>query len=77
MMHEKARQRFEGMLRDALPWPGQVDILLDEYADNLLRATEWDADQWGLPTPEMRTHLGAILSKAGGSGACLWPREAI
>lgn len=77
MMHEKAKARYESMLRDCLPWPRQVDIVLDQYADSLLRATEWDADQWGLPTEEMKTPLGVILSKAGGRAAELRPREVI
>lgn len=77
MMHDKAKKRYESMIRDALPWPGQVDSILDQYADNLLRATEWDADQWGLPEPDMIMPLATILRRAGGRGATLFPREVI
>jgi hypothetical protein len=75
-MHEKAKQRYEDLLRRC-EVPASVDALLDQYADNLLRATEWDADHWGLPTPDMIAPLAAILSHAGGRDAHLWPREVI
>lgn len=76
MMHDLAKQRYEQMLRECRR-PESVDALLDQYADSLLCATEWDADQWGLPTEEMKTPLGSILSKAGGRTAELRPREVI
>lgn len=75
-MHELARKRYEQMLRECRR-PELVDALLDQYADSMLRATEWDADQWDLPTTEMLAPLGAILSKAGGRNAELRPAEVI
>jgi hypothetical protein len=73
MMHEKSKRRVEAMIRDALPYPGQLDILLDEYADGLLRATEWDADQWNLPTQE----IGHALAAHARLGGPFWPREVL
>lgn len=46
-MHEKARIRsFERLAKCK---PEHVDFWLDDYNDGRLRATEWDAGQWGLP----------------------------
>jgi hypothetical protein len=75
-MHKDAAQRYHELISEA-PDLATREHWLDQYADALLRATEWDADQWGLPTEEMKTPLGAILSKAGGEQAELWPREVV
>lgn len=74
MMHEKSKRRHEAMLRAALPWPGQVDLILDRYADGLLRATEWDADQWGFDPGRWMAAERAELARRGG---CNWPVEVI
>jgi hypothetical protein len=66
MMHEKARARYEAMLRDCLPWPSQVDTVLDQYADGLLRATEWDAGQWGFDPDRWMEKERAELASRGG-----------
>lgn len=53
MMHEKSKLRQERQFRDWCaqygPRSGAIDELLDQYNDSLYRATEWDADKWGLP----------------------------
>jgi hypothetical protein len=73
-MHTKAKARYEAMLRDALPWPSQVDILLDQYADSLLRATEWDAGRWGFDPDRWFAAERVQLARRGGTD---WPREVI
>lgn len=74
MMHAKAKARYEAMLRDCLPWPDQVDIVLDRYADSLLRATEWDAGQWGFDPDRW---MEAERVELAGRGGCDRPREII
>ncbi len=74
MMHEKAKRRHEAQIRDAVPYPRQLDILLDQYADELLRATEWDADQWGFDSDRWMEAERVALARRGGRD---WPAEVI
>ena len=56
---QRLRERFENLSTMARNWreiPGSrvrvmrmADELLDQYLDYRDRATEWDADRWGLP----------------------------
>lgn len=73
MMHEKARARHERQIRAART-PGERDAQLDQYADGLLRATEWDADQWGLDPDHWMEAERVELTSRGGRD---WPQEAI
>ncbi|MFF4791882.1 hypothetical protein ACFY2M_19435 [Streptomyces sp. NPDC001276] len=45
--HPRAFQRLANQLA-ATTDPAKRDVLLDEWLDVRDRATEWDADQWGL-----------------------------
>lgn len=45
--HEKTYDRLTASLKATLD-PAQRDALLDEWVDIRDRATEYDADQWGL-----------------------------
>lgn len=74
MMHEKAsarqRERIAKAVADA---PETVDFWLDQYADSLFRATEWDADRWGFDPDRWMEAERAELAARGGSD---YPAEA-
>jgi hypothetical protein len=86
VMHEKAAERQRDRLRmaaAALNHPDPVrradarralDTWLDAYADSLLRATEWDAGQWGFNPDKWMAAERVQLASRGG---CHWPREVI
>lgn len=76
-MPQRAKRRYEAVIRTALGQPAALDAALDLYADGLLRATEWDADHWGLPTEDMQASLDALAFIAEAHGCPLWPREAV
>jgi hypothetical protein len=73
MMHDKARRRYEQLLRDA-PGPASRDALLDQLYDNLTRATEWDAEQWGF-SPDL--WMRAERAELGARGGSEYPGEAV
>lgn len=68
MMHDAARLRivnkFELWRAQYADRPEVMNQVLDEYLDCRDRATEWDADKWGIPTTAMLTPLGSLLSLA-------------
>lgn len=70
MMHEKARQRHIDRIREASP--DKRDFWLDQFADSLLRATEWDADQWGFDPDRWMAAERAEIERRGGP---VHPRE--
>jgi hypothetical protein len=72
MMHEKARARYIERIKAAAG--PQRDFWLDQYADVLLRATEWDADQWGFDPDRWMDAERAQLRTRGGRDH---PREAV
>lgn len=72
MMHQKAKDRYEQILRGCKA--SQVDIVLDQYADSLLRATEWDAKQWGFDPDRWMEKERVALARRGGRD---WPSEVI
>lgn len=72
-MHEKARQRHERELLAART-PKERDAVLDRYCDSLLRATEWDAQQWGFDPDRWFERERVQLAERGGS---FWPVEIV
>lgn len=86
MMHEKAAIRYRERARQFAerrnhPDPGRaeraqrhLDWWLDQYADGLLRATEWDANQWGFHSDKWMEAERAEMAKRGGAD---WPSEII
>lgn len=74
MMADESRVRYESMLRDCLPHPVRFAEVLDQYADGLLRATEWDAEQWGFSSEKWMRRERVILAHRGGRD---WPTEVI
>jgi hypothetical protein len=72
MMHEKARKWHTDRIRDADP--ALRDYWLDMYANELLRATEWDARQWGFDPDRWQADERAQLMTRGGRN---WPTEVI
>lgn len=74
MMGDAAKACYEGMLRDCLPHPIRFAELLDQYADGLLRATEWDAEQWGFDPQKWMIRERLTMAHRGGHN---WPTEVI
>jgi hypothetical protein len=86
-MHDKAATRYHQRIlqfADRRNHPDRakaqraqehLDWWLDQYADNLLRATEWDAEQWGFdPDRWMEKERADILNMAHEN---TYPREVI
>lgn len=71
-MHQVARDALADKLRSARD-PEARDRLLDQWADWQFRATEWDADQWGIPDAD----IGRALRAHAKLGGPRWPREVI
>lgn len=74
--HERIQQFAE---RRSHPDPGKaqraqqhLDWWLDRYADGLLQATEWDADQWGFDPDRWMEAERVALARRGGED---WPKE--
>lgn len=65
MMHQKAKDRLVRWIKSA-PSEEARDFYLDHYADCLLRATEWDAQQWGFNPDTWMARERAILQGRGG-----------
>jgi hypothetical protein len=74
MMHEKSKARQEAQLRDCLPYSDRFAEALDRYADSLLRATEWDAMQWGFDPDKWMARERLTIAHRGGRD---WPAEVI
>jgi len=72
MMHDRASQRYRDRISKAAP--EDVDYWLDQYADVLLRATEWDASQWGFDPDRWMEADRAELASRGGRD---WPHEVV
>lgn len=84
MLHEKAAARYHERIRQFAdcrnhPDPSEsarahqhLDWWLDQYADSLLRATEWDADQWGFDPDRWMEAERVELARRGGED---WPKE--
>ncbi len=70
-MHPRARNRMVVKIQVAAT-PYRRDLYLDQYADALLRATEWDADQWGFNPSRWMEDERAELAARGGRD---WPTE--
>lgn len=72
--HPETINKFAGELRRLInlgATPAQLDDHLDRLVDVLLRATEWDADQWGLDPDrfcdkERRLMEARIMAENGG-----------
>lgn len=90
-MHDKAKRRHEdgikravrryetlrdhGHPEDAARAKAEVDMALDQYADSLLRATEWDADKWGFDSDRwMEAERVQMLEAAEGK---TYPKERV
>jgi hypothetical protein len=73
MMSEKAKARFVQLFQQA-ETPEIRDHYLDQYADCLLRATEWDADKWGFDPDRWFEKERFELANRGG---CDYPKEVI
>lgn len=72
-MHPKALARMAGALKSTTCRARQ-DEILDELGDATLRATEWDADQWGFDADRWMLLERMALASRGGP---FWPREVI
>jgi len=73
MMHERASGRQRERIQHARDTaPETVDFWLDQYADSLLRATEWDADHWDFDPDRWMEKERAELARLGGKD---WPNE--
>ena len=85
MMHQKAVDRIrEGFTRAAMAATREpshrvghlctVDHWLDQYLDSSMRATEWDADQWGFGAG---TWMEAERAQMNARSGTFWPKEII
>ena len=70
-MHPKARHRMITNIQVAAD-PKRQDFYLDQFADSLLRATEWDAEQWGFDADRWMETERIQLAERGGR---FWPKE--
>jgi len=65
-------------LIDLAATPAQLDDQLDQLVEVLCRATEWDADQWGLDPDKFCTRerriMEARITAAGGEYHWPWNR---
>lgn len=73
MMHEGARAQILAHLRTATTSQAR-DTWLDYFIDRELRATEWDAGQWGFDPDKWMAEERKSLAARGGVA---WPREVI
>lgn len=71
VMHDKARLRLLMRIRNA-PDAESRDAWLDLYNDSELRATEWDAQQWGFNPDKWQAIERAVIASRGGQD---WPTE--
>jgi hypothetical protein len=72
MMHPLAERRLRAAVADAVRTGGNVDAALDQYANALLLATEWDAQQWGFDPDRWMEPERVELAQRGGD---CWPVE--
>jgi hypothetical protein len=72
-VHPKAKHRIVAHIQAATTRELQ-DFFLDEFADVLLRATEWDAGQWGFDPDRWMETERVRLAEHGGT---FWPTEPV